>query len=245
MTQVEIIAHRGYSARAPENTLASLEAAVSVGTDAVEFDIQTGADGIPVLFHDAMLSRTSNGVGPVRRRTLSQMQAFDAGAWFGAEFAGERIPSLAQAFDHLGDRVKRIYAEVKGFRELEDVDRMVSIASDAGALDRTVFIGMNWTLLDRMRTTQPGLAIGYIVHEAGQIDEAVERATGDAAAMIDFDAEIVMAQPSAVERAQAAGIDVAVWTVDDPADAARLHELGIRRITTNQVETMIAWKNTL
>ncbi len=242
MSNVEIIAHRGYSARAPENTLAALDAAVSAGADAVEFDIQTGGDGIPVLFHDAVLGRTTNGVGPVRRRTLSQMQALDAGKWFGPNFAGEKIPSLAEAFEHLSARVGRIYAEVKGFRELEDVDRMVRIAGVAGALRRTVFISMNWTLLDRMRTTTPGLAIGYIVDDSGQVDEAIERAGGDAAAMIDFDAKLLLANPAIAQRAQAAGIDLAVWTVDDPEEATRLRDMGIHRITTNQVEALVDWK---
>ena len=242
MSKVEIIAHRGYSARAPENTLAALDAAISAGADAVEFDIQTGGDGIPVLLHDAMLGRTTNGVGPARRRTLSQMQALDAGKWFGPDFAGERIPSLAEAFEHLGARVGRIYAEVKGFRELEDVDRMVRIADEAAALPRTVFISMNWTLLDRMRTTMPGLPIGYIVDDAGQVDEAIERASRDAASMIDFDAKLVLANPSIAQRAQAAGIDLAVWTVDDPEEATHLLDMGIHRITTNQVEALVNWK---
>lgn len=245
MSDIEIIAHRGYSARAPENTLAALDAAVAAGADAVEFDIQTGGDGIPVLFHDTMLSRTTNGVGPVRRRTLSQMKGLDAGKWFSPEFAGEQIPSLAEAFRHLGAGVAKIYAEVKGFRELEDVDRMVNIAEDVGALERTVFIAMNWTLLDRVRTSRSSLAIGYIVNEEGQVEEALERATGDAAALIDFDAKLLAADPSPAERAQTAGIDVAVWTVDDPDEASRLYDMGIRRFTTNEVETLLGWKQSL
>jgi len=245
MSDVEIIAHRGFSARAPENTLAALAAAVSAGADAVEFDIQTGGDGIPVLFHDAMLSRTTNGVGPVRRRTLSQMKGLDAGKWFSPDFAGEQIPSLAEAFRHLGTDVDRIYAEVKGFRELEDVDRMANIAEDVGALDRTVFIAMNWTLLDRLRSNRRRLAIGYIVTEAGQVDDALDRASGDEAALIDFDARLLDADPGIVERTLAAGVDLAVWTVDDPEQAARLHDLGVRRFTTNQVETLMDWRQAL
>ena len=87
----EIIAHRGYSARAPENTLAAIDAAVRAGADAVEWDVQIASCGTPVLFHDAHLGRTSNGVGPVRRRTLGQLRLLDAGSWFSAEFAEERI----------------------------------------------------------------------------------------------------------------------------------------------------------
>ena len=78
----EIIAHRGYSAVAPENTLAAVERALEAGADAVEWDVHVAACGTPVLIHDASLGRTTNGFGPVRRRSLSQLQALDAGSWF-------------------------------------------------------------------------------------------------------------------------------------------------------------------
>ena len=66
----EIIAHRGFSARAPENTLSAMDAAISAGADALEWDVQVAACGTPVLFHDSHLGRTSNGVGPLRRRVM-------------------------------------------------------------------------------------------------------------------------------------------------------------------------------
>ena len=239
---VEIIAHRGYSARAPENTLAALDAAIAAGADAVEFDLHTAGDGIPVLFHDAMLSRTTNGVGPVRRRTLEQLNRLDAGTWFGEEFEGERIPSFQEALEHVGERVGRIYAEVKGYRELEDVDRMVQIVGEADTVERTVFVAMKWALLDRMRNRRPDLLIGYIVEDASSADEALERAEGDARALLDFNAEVLLSDPSLAERAGTAGIELATWTVDDPESATRLADMGVPRITTNEVETMLDWK---
>lgn len=242
---IEIIAHRGYSAVAPENTLASLEAALAAGADAVEFDVHTAACGTPVLFHDAMLSRTTNGVGPLSRRTLGQLKALDAGKWFGPDFAGERIPSLEEALRALKGRVGRVYAEVKGFRELEDLDRMVRLTREAGMLGEVLFISMNWTLLDRMRGQEPGLSIGYVVEEASRADEALQRSHGDAGAILDFRADLVAEDPSILERSRAQGTDVAVWTVDDPADASRLLDLGVRRITTNQVAALLAWKAAL
>lgn len=242
---VEIIAHRGYSARAPENTLASLEAALEAGADAVEFDIHTAACGTPVLFHDAMLSRTTNGVGPVRRRTLEQLRALDAGKWFSPDFAGERIPSLAEALERLKGRVGRAYAEVKGFRELEDLDRMVHLTAEADMLDTVVFISMNWTLLDRMRGQREDLAIGYVVDEAGKVDEALQRAQGDAAALVDLQADLVLDAPDVAVRARDAGIDLAVWTVDDAEQAGRLLDLGVRRVTTNEVGALLEWKRAL
>ena len=242
---VEIIAHRGYSAKAPENTLASLEAALNAGADAVEFDVHTAACGTPVLFHDAMLSRTTNGVGPVRRRTLEQLKALDAGKWFSPAFAGERIPSFAEALSALRGRVPRIYAEVKGFRELEDLDRMVRLTRDQGMLRDVVFISMNWTLLDRMRGQEASLLVGYIVEEPGTAEEALRRASGDFGAMVDFRADLVASSPELAQRCHDQGTEVAVWTVDDPADAARLLGMGVRRITTNQVEKLLDWKRSL
>lgn len=242
---VEIIAHRGFSARAPENTLAAIELAIEAGADAVEFDVHTAGDGTPVLFHDEMLSRTTNGVGPVRRRTLDQLQKLDAGSWFDAAFAGERIPSFQETLERIGDRVARIYAEVKGFRELEDVDRMARLARETGQHERTIFISMKWTLLDRMRTQDPTLRIGYVVDEAETMDEAFERAMGDELALLDVRGDHILHDPSLVERAAAAGIELAVWTVDDPAQAAQAYDVGVRRFTTNEVEALLEWKRTL
>lgn len=239
---IEIIAHRGFSARAPENTLAALEAALAAGADAVEFDLHTAACGTPVLFHDAMLSRTTNGVGPLRRRTAAQLKALDAGSWFSADYAGERVPTFEEALRALKGRVPRIYAEVKGFRELEDLDRMVRLVREASMLDVVVFISMNWTLLDRMRGQEPTLAIGYVVDDAGTMDEALQRCSGDAAALLDPRADLLLSDPGLVGRARDQGTDVAVWTVNDAAVAARLLEVGVSRITTDEVEALVAWK---
>ncbi len=239
---VEIIAHRGFSARAPENTLASLEAAIGAGADAVEFDLHTAACGTPVVFHDAMLSRTTNGVGPVRRRTFAQLRTLDAGRWFSPGFSGERIPSFAEALACSKGRLGRVYAEVKGFRELEDLDRMVRLVDEAGMRDSVVFISLNWTILERLRGRDRDLVIGYVVDDEGEVDEAVRRAQGDPHALLDFRHDLLTNDPALAARCTEGGIDTAVWTVDDPAQAAQVLALGTRRITTNQVETLLAWK---
>jgi glycerophosphoryl diester phosphodiesterase len=231
---IQIIAHRGYSARAPENTLAALGAAVQAGADAVEFDLHVAACGTPVLFHDAMLGRTTNGVGPLRRRTFGQLKGLDAGAWFGPEFAGERIPSFTGL----------VYAEVKGFRELEDLDRMVEIAASRDMLREVVFISLNWIILDRFLAHDARPAIGYVVDGAEEVDEALGRARDEPRAMVDLRGDLILADPAITERAASQSTELAVWTVDDLADASRLRDLGIRRFTTNQVERLLHWRET-
>ena len=89
-----VIAHRGASKLAPENTIAALKAAKQAGSEWVECDIQLTKDNQPVIFHDTKLNRTTNGRGKLSDFTLSALQKLDAGSWFSAEFAGEKVPTL-------------------------------------------------------------------------------------------------------------------------------------------------------
>ncbi len=94
-----IIAHRGASSIAPENTFAAFDKALAVGADGIEFDVQLSKDNHPVIIHDETLERTTSGRGFVQDHSLSALQALDAGSWFGIEFRGARIPSLEQLFE--------------------------------------------------------------------------------------------------------------------------------------------------
>jgi glycerophosphoryl diester phosphodiesterase len=91
-----IIAHRGDSAHAPENTLAAFDLALAGGALHFETDAQLSADGVPVVLHDEALGRTNNGAGPTAAATVAQLQALDAGGWFSPACAGARIPTLGQ-----------------------------------------------------------------------------------------------------------------------------------------------------
>jgi glycerophosphoryl diester phosphodiesterase len=96
-----VIGHRGAAARAPENTLAGLRVAAELGAHWVEFDVMLSKDGVPVLMHDETLERTTNGRGRVARHTAAELVELDAGAWFGPQFAGERVPTFEQTVTEL------------------------------------------------------------------------------------------------------------------------------------------------
>lgn len=96
-----LIAHRGASAYAPENTLVAFEKAHQLGIKWVEFDIKLSKCGEIIVFHDSTLDRTTNGRGAVADLSLNDIQALDAGAWFASEFAGEAVPTLRQVIQHL------------------------------------------------------------------------------------------------------------------------------------------------
>jgi glycerophosphoryl diester phosphodiesterase len=92
-----VIGHRGNPAEAPENTLASINAAFSLGIGMVEIDVHLSRDGVPVVIHDDTVDRTTNGKGLVSRMTVAQLKRLDAGSWKDPKYAGERIPTLAEA----------------------------------------------------------------------------------------------------------------------------------------------------
>lgn len=237
------MAHRGYSGAAPENTLAAVEAALDAGADAVEFDLRVTADGVPVLHHDETLARTGGG-GDARPDALpfAALADRDAGAWFSPGFRGEPIPALETVLRRVDGWPGRLYAEIKPTARAGDAERVAEVVAEAGAVGRTVFISIDWPLLDRVRARLPEASIGYVVTGAADAPAAIDRARGDVRALVDFDRRIPLGDPATAERARAAGVAMAAWTVDDPAEADRLLALGIPRITTNQVARLVAWR---
>lgn len=94
-----VLAHRGGGKLAPENTIAALRCGLAHGFHAVEFDVMLTQDGVPVLVHDPLLGRTISGTGAIAELTFAELQQRDAGGWFSAEYAGERVPSLLAALE--------------------------------------------------------------------------------------------------------------------------------------------------
>jgi glycerophosphoryl diester phosphodiesterase len=240
--ELEIIAHRGYSALAPENTLAAVEKAIEAGADAIEWDVHLAACGTPVLIHDETLERTTDGAGPVRTQTVEALRRLDAGRWFGPAFAGERIPTLAEALARTGGRVRRVYTEIKADPDPDDVDRILDVVRGAGRLDDNVFISFDWAALDRIAERDPRARVGYITDEMKRVDQALEHAAAVPGAILDLDCRLILKNPDLARRALDRGLDVAVWTVNESSQAARLEQAGVTRFTTNEVEDLLRWR---
>ena len=239
--QLEIIGHRGYAAVAPENTLVSMRSAITAGVRSVEFDIHVSSCGTPVLFHDDTLNRTTNGLGPLKCKTFRQLQDLDAGKWFSEEFSGEKIPSLMEAINKLNGQIDHIYVEVKGIRKLQDLDIMIQIIREANFIDKTIFLSMNWDIVDQLRCREPSLGIGFIVETSNRFDEALKRVEGKPNAILDLSHTIPLENPYMVDQARKIGIDVVVWTVNNIDEAKRLKDIGVTRFTTDQIELLLGW----
>lgn len=105
-TPTWIIAHRGFSQKYPENTLAAFQAAVTAGASMIELDVMLSRDRRPVVIHDTTLERTTNGHGAVKDFTVADLKKLDAGSWFDPVFADQRLPELSEVLDHVGGRTK-------------------------------------------------------------------------------------------------------------------------------------------
>jgi glycerophosphoryl diester phosphodiesterase len=128
-----IIAHRGYSQAAPENTIPAIEAAIRAGLAYVELDVRLTADGVPVLMHDSDVDRTTNGVGPISTKTYAETRALDAGSWFSEGFAGTSIPTLEKALDAANGSIC-VMADVKGKVNKYLVDLLKDFAEEQPSL---------------------------------------------------------------------------------------------------------------
>src|SRR4051812_8087205 len=167
-----IIAHRGASGTAPENTLAAFRRAADLGAPMIELDVQLTADGEVVVIHDFTLDRTTDGVGSVRHRSLAQIRRLDAGAWFAPAFRGERVPTLAEVLQNFPHAVN---VELKSYGDDGLEPRALAVVERAGALDRVVFSSFDGGALERLRACSTSATLA-VLWEYATIPEAVRRA---------------------------------------------------------------------
>lgn len=197
----QLIAHRGSSADRPENTLAALRRAIEAGATAVEVDVRRTKDGQLVLLHDPSLDRTTSGRGPVRERTLDELRSLDAGAWFGTEkrFAGERLPTLADALREARDKID-VLLDLK--EQGADFDAQVVAEVKQHGQPRRTIVGVRSIEQAKFFRRNLGDArqIGLIA-EPDDLDGFVSVGVG----MIRLWPKWLTAQPDLVERVRQSG----------------------------------------
>ena len=230
---MRVIAHRGASAAAPENTLAALRLGLQAGAAGAEIDVRVTSDGEVVLLHDATLDRTTDRRGALSCTPLRELEEADAGARRGAEWRGERVPRLAQLLDEW-PRDRRLYIELKGgpalLAPLADVLRahrgrdLVLLAFDPEMLRGAAHVLPGWP---RVRNVEAP-ADGRDAWLAARIQEA--RSAGWAGLSFGVAAGWSAAWPA---RLHDAGLACAAWTVDDVELALELRRDGVDDLMTN------------
>jgi glycerophosphoryl diester phosphodiesterase len=223
-----VISHAACAGHAPENTLAGVRAALEIGVDAIEVDVQASADGVPVLMHDLTVDRTTNGSGDLASLTLEQLQALDTG--------GEPVPIFAQALVLTRGRALLV-AEIKRpgcEAALADVSRQADAMDDV----------MVWSFLPPalavMRQEEPRLPGSLLITPGALSDWPSRRELALRLGLQGVSLFHLNVSAGVVAQAKRSGLSVYAWTADAESDIQHLLDLGVDGIVTNYPERALA-----
>jgi len=252
-----ILGHRGASAVAPENTLAAFSRAMRDGADGIEFDVRLSRDQVPVVIHDATLKRTGLTDRFVCELTAKELGEVDVGRWFaghtqaGAQsFAGEKLPTLAQIFELFSTNTGVLYIEMKcnagegaalaaavanGIEGFRMANRVVVASFDLDAIAevKRIDAGMRTAALFEPRLSRPIST----VRRLKMVDIALDVGADEIAL------HHTLASPRVTEKAKREGLEIVVWTVDDPQWLTRASALGIKALIANDPALMVQHRN--
>lgn len=233
-----IVAHRGSSGLAPENTIAALRKGVGAGADMVEIDVQRTRDDQVIVFHDHVLGRTTNGVGRVDARTLEEIQLLDAGSWMGGEYAGERVPLLREALDFLRGKAYvnielKKWAEATGTTFLRTV---VDIVMETGMERETLLSSFDHELLCAARDYCDRIPTAIILHPDDRSLPSATALSAGARAIVLSRRQLTR---RVVEDARGAHLPIGVYTINTAEEAVWAAERGALALVTNHPEVVV------
>ncbi len=235
-----IVAHRGASHLAPENTLAAFTLAWELGADAVEGDFYLTADGQIVCRHDETTKRTAGVDRPVEEQTLAELKGLDVGAWKDARWAGERIPTLSEVLRTV-PAGRRVLLEIKS--DVSIVAYLVPIIEGSALeLDQVMVISFDAEVIAAVERRLPAIRTswlsGFEEGPSGQwhptAREVVETAARIRTDGVDLEAKPEVLTKVFVRTLRSAGLEFHVWTVNDPGLARAMIDLGADSITTDR-----------
>jgi glycerophosphoryl diester phosphodiesterase len=246
LLDLQIIAHRGASGLAPENTMAAFRLAVRLGATAIETDVQMSRDGHLLLIHDGTLRRTTDGRGRVSSKTFEELRRLDAGSWFPKRllkrrhgerrFAGERIPAIEELFALAREHKLSLYLEIKTPCRAGIERALVAAIRNNGLQDSCAIICFDAEVLRRVRKIDSEISLGYLCEK--RIASAVTRAANLGARFILPRADRVSARLIADARAN--GLHIVTWTVDKSLQMKRLIALGLDGIMSDFPDRLAA-----
>ena len=231
------VAHRGYSAIAPENTLPALAAAVRAGASLIEFDVRTTADGTPVVIHDRTVDRTTDGTGAVWEVAVDKIRRLDAGGWFSPAYAGVRVPLLAEVLDLLANA--RLLLEIKPPATLEQVKVILEMVADRGLLGRTIVQSFDPGVVRLVREAAPDVPRGLL--RLRLEPDTVDLARELDVAYCNPPVADVLGDPATIGRLTGAGVAIMPWTANDPARWPELLDAGVAGLITDRAGELTGW----
>jgi len=234
--------HRGYPARYPENTLASFKGAMDAGCDMIELDVTLTRDRKVVVIHDDTLDRTTTGKGLVGERSLEEIKTLDAGSWFDARFASERVPELLEVLKLTAGRcMLNIEIKTSAYEADFPADaiehQVVELVKTSGAMGRVIISSFDQWILQRIAAMDAPPAVALIS------DHGADKIVLDlllAMQAFSWHPRFKVLTRDQVEAVHAAGLKIFPWTINTREEAQRILALGVDGLICNELRVMQA-----
>lgn len=227
--QTTIIAHRGSSFIAPENTLASAKLAWEQNADAVECDIYLSKDNKVMVMHDGNTKRTTGQSFKISETNSDVLRTLNAGSWKDAEYEGEKIPFLEELIATVPAN-KKLVVEIKC--GIDALPTLKQVVDKSGKTDQLVFIAFDWGTILAAKQMFPENACYWLSSSAADVQVKMDDVAKNGLDGINLNNKII--DQETVKKAKDLGFEVLSWTIDDPVEVKRLISLGVVAITTNR-----------
>lgn len=233
-----VIAHRGASSLAPENTLAAFRLAVELGVDGIELDAKLSSDGIVVVHHDQTLERTTSGSGLVRAKKNSELRKLDAGSKFNDAFRGERIPTLDEVFTEVGHSIL-INVELTNYGTVFDllVKEVASLVARHQLEEQVLLSSFNPIAIWQASRALPGVRRALLIH--GSSPRIFRNIFMSCLPVDDVHPAVQLVDQGWVERQHSRDRRVRAWTVNEPERIQSLLEMGVDGVITDTPDLAI------
>ncbi|MGZ3651487.1 MAG: glycerophosphodiester phosphodiesterase [Bdellovibrionota bacterium] len=235
-----VVAHRGYSAKFPENTQAAFQAAIAAGAAMIELDVHLSRDGALIVTHDFELGRTSSGKGTLADFSSRELRSLDAGSWFAPYFKGERFPVLGEVLAMAKGKID-LNIEIKEETLVSETayqtmaEKILVMVNGHAMRDHVVISSFDWKILERIRSQDSDLRLGLLNHEPEK-GLRWEEAGKIRAYSYHPNFKTFTAQNAAEVREH--GLKLFPYTANTEEEFRRLIELGADGIITNEVERL-------
>lgn len=237
---VPVVAHRGSSFAAPENTLAAAKLSIEMGANGSECDVYRTSDNKVVLLHDSTFKRTAGLDKRVVDCDYETVSKLDVGSWKDKKFAGEKVPTLKEYLKLFVGTPCRPVIEIK----MEGIEQLViDDVREAGLVDHVVVIAFSQNVVKKMRELEPNISVAWLYgdkHEGTPLELAdllTKRARECDTTVLDLNHTLIT--PELLKILRDRGFHVWAWTVDDPNRMETLLRWGIDSITTNKPDLLI------
>lgn len=244
-SDIKIIAHRGGSNLAPENTMAAFQNALDLGVDMIEIDIEQTIDSVVVVIHDTKVDRTTNGKGKVDSLTYSYIKTLDAGSWFNTRFKGEKISTLEEVLEAVNGKATVLIEIKSGDERYPGIEkRTVEAIQRFNAHSWTIVQSFNKKTVERVKILDNKIITYYLLGRnfMSYYHSLQAKNKKNKTQEFLFDGIAVhysMLNAASVDSVKQMGLGVFTWTVDEEDDMKKMIEFGVDGIITDSPDKLI------